>query len=344
MADQTGAGPAVAEETTAAAAARRWGPMRVVAALAIIAVLLVFPYLLPSGFWVDMAVQVLIWGALASAWNLSAGYAGGLSLGHAAFLGVGAYTSTLLFLELDISPWLGMFAGAGVAGLLGLVLGAITLRLRGPFFVLATLAFGFVVHILAVNLRDLTRGAAGLVIPFDGGWENMLFASLEAYWYVGLGLVAVVVGITLWLERSRFGYYLTAIRENEDAARSVGVKVVRWKIVAAALSAALTAVAGTVYAQFVQYIDPDSTTEFELSVQIALIAIVGGMGTAFGPLLGAVVIIPLGEVLRAELGGGPSLMVYGALLVTIVLAAPRGALPWLQQLVRAARRRREVSA
>ncbi|QBI19785.1 branched-chain amino acid ABC transporter permease [Egibacter rhizosphaerae] len=322
------------------------GPGRVrqggmlIGGLVVIAVLLVFPHLLPSGYWVDLAIQVLIWGALASAWNIAAGYAGGLSLGHAAFLGVGAYTSTLLFLEFDISPWLGLFAGAGLAALLGLVLGAITFRLRGPFFVLATLAFGFVVHILAVNLREITRGAAGLVVPFDGGWENMLFASLEAYWYLGLGLVGLVVGVTLWLERVRFGYYLVAIREDEDAARSVGVRVVRWKLVAAALSAALTAVAGTVYAQFVQYIDPDSTTQFELSVQIALVAIVGGMGTAWGPMLGAVIVIPLGEILRAQLGGGPSLMVYGLLLVVIVVLAPRGALPWLQATGRRLARRR----
>ena len=306
----------------------------VVGLVAVLAVLLVFPWMLPSGYWVDLAVQVLIWGALASAWNISAGYAGGLSLGHAAFLGVGAYTSTLLFLELGISPWLGMIAGAAFAGVLGLLLGALTFRLRGPFFVLATLAFGVVVNILAVNLRGITRGAAGLVVPFDGGWENMLFASLEAYWYVGLALVALVVGITLWIERSRFGYYLVAIREDEDAARSVGVRVVRWKLVAASLSAALTALAGTVYAQFVQYIDPSSTTRFELSVQIALIAIVGGMGTAWGPLLGAIIIIPLGEILRVEVGGGPALMVYGFLLVVIVLAAPRGALPGLQGLAR----------
>ena len=162
----------------------------------------------------------------------------------------------------------------------------------------------------------------------------MVFARLESYWFLGLGLVALVIGDAIWLQRSRLGYYLAAVREDEDAARSLGVQVVRSKLVASTASAALAALAGTFYAQFIQYIDPDSTTEFELSVQIALIAIVGGMGTAFGPLIGAVIIIPLGEILRVQFGGGPALMVYGALLTIIVLAWPSGVLGGLKSLGR----------
>ncbi len=308
--------------------------VRAVGLVLLLALLLAVPALLDSAYWLDLAVMVLVWAALASAWNISAGYAGGLSLGHAAFFGVGAYTAVLLFNELGVSPWLGMLVGAVLAGLLGALLGVITFRLKGPFFVLATLAFGFVVHILAVNWRGLTRGAAGLTLPFDGGPQNMLFADLSTYWYVGLGLVALVLGVSLWIERSRLGYYLVALREDEDAARSLGVRVVGCKVIAAAISAALTAVAGTFYATFIQYIDPASTTQFELSVQIALVAIVGGMGTALGPLLGAVIVIPLGEVLRASLGGGPALAVYGLLLVVIVLTAPNGLIAGLRRVGR----------
>jgi branched-chain amino acid transport system permease protein len=299
---------------------------QIIAALLGGLLLLLVPVIVDDVFWLGLGTTVLIWAALATAWNISAGFAGGLSLGHAAFFGVGAYTSTLLYLQLGISPWIGMLAGGLLAGLLGTLLGVMTFRLRGPFFVLATLAFGIVVHIIAVNWRSLTRGAAGLILPFRGGGANMLFADVWPYWYIGLALLALTIGVSIAIVRSRLGYYLVALREDEDAARSLGVRVVPCKVAAAALSAALAALAGSVYAAFVQYIDPSSTTQFELSVQIALVAIVGGVGTTLGPTLGAVIVIPLGEVLRAWLGGGPALVVYGFLLVVIVLAAPNGAI------------------
>lgn len=292
-----------------------------------------------SLYWLDVAINVLLWACLASAWNIAAGLAGGLSLGHAAFLGVGAYSATLLFLRFGLSPWLGMFVGAGLAAGLGALLALLTLRLRGPFFVLATLAFGMVAHIMAVNWRGLTRGAAGLALPFRGGAANMLFAEFSSYWYLGLGLLLLIIGLNYAIVHAPLGYYLIALREDEDAARSLGVRVVRSKLIAVTISAALTALAGTFYAVFVQYIDPSSTTQFELSVQIALVAIVGGLGTIWGPSLGALIVVPLGEVLRARLGGGPSLLIYGSLLTVVVLAAPQGVWPALQALGRGLWRR-----
>lgn len=309
----------------------------VATAVALVAV----PTFVDDVFWLGLGITVLLWASLATAWNISAGLAGGLSLGHAAYVGIGAYTATLLFLRLGISPWLGLLAGAALAGALGAAIGAITLRLRGPFFVLASLAFGVVVHIVAVNWRPLTRGAAGLVLPFRGGPRNMLFPGIEPYWYIGLGLLALTLAVTVLIRRSRLGYFLIALREDEDAARALGVRVVRSKVAASAISAALTACGGAFYATYVQYIDPSSTTQFEISVQIALVAIVGGLGTTLGPTLGAVVVVPIAEVLRAWLGGGPSLMVYGLALIVIVLAAPHGVLGLLQGL--AARLRRGAS-
>lgn len=317
------------------------GAMRLAAALGglvLVAALLALPLVVTNLFWLNLAITVLLWAALASAWNVSGGLAGGLSLGHAAYFGVGAYVSTLMFLRLGISPWLGMWVGAALAAGIGAAIAAITMRLRGPFFVLATLAFGIVVHIVAVNWREVTRGAAGLVLPFTGGPQNMLFGGLAPYWYIGLALVALCVGTTVVIRRSRLGYYLVALREDEDAARALGVRVVRCKVIAAAISAALTALAGTFYATFVQYIDPASTTQFEISVQIALVAIVGGMGTVAGPVLGALVVVPLGELSRAWLGGGPALMVYGVLLIVIVLAAPRGIAGGIERATRRLRR------
>jgi branched-chain amino acid transport system permease protein len=306
-----------------------------IALCAVIAIpLLLVPQWTDNVYWLNLGITVLIWAALATAWNISGGFAGALSLGHAAFFGIGAYTATLLFLRLGVTPWLGMFVGAALAALLGALLGIITLRLKGPFFVLATLAFGMVVHIVVVNWRSLTRGAAGLLLPFDGGAANMLFADFSAYWYLGLGLLALTLAVSALVERSPLGYFLVALREDEDAARSLGVRVVRSKVAAATISAALTALAGSVYAAFLQYIDPSITTQFELSVRIALVAIVGGMGTTLGPTLGALIVIPTSELLRAQIGGGPALMVYGALLTVIVLKAPSGVIAVLRSLVR----------
>jgi branched-chain amino acid transport system permease protein len=318
----------------------RWAlPIGLALAALLAAALLAVPTFISDVFWLGLGITVLLWAALATAWNISGGLAGGLSLGHAAYFGVGAYTATLLFLRLEISPWLGMLAGAVLAGVLGAVIGAITFRLRGPFFVLATLAFGIVVHIAAVNWRELTRGAAGLLLPFGGGARNMLFAGVAPYWYIGLGLLALTLAVTVAIRRSPLGYYLVALREDEDAARALGVKVVRCKVAASAISAALTACAGTVYATYIQYIDPSSTTQFEISVQIALVAIVGGLGTTLGPVLGAAVVVPLGEILRASLGGGPAFMLYGLMLIVIVLAAPNGVVGLLQRLFAGTRSR-----
>ncbi len=307
--------------------------LRVIGA-ATAALLLLLPTFIDRIFWIDLGATVFIWAAVATAWNISAGFGGGLSLGHAAFFGIGAYTSSLLFLQLGISPWIGMVLGGVLAAAVGAVLGVLTLRLRGPYYVLGTLAFGIVVHIIAVNWRSVTRGAAGLVLPFRGGAANMLFADLEPYWYIGLGLLAFTIGISAAIERSRLGYYLVALREDEEAARSLGVRVVRCKVTAVAISAGLSAVAGSVYASFLQYIDPDSITQFQHSIQIALVAIVGGLGTTLGPTLGAFIVVPLAELLRVSFGGGPSMMVYGLLLVVIVLAAPNGAIAGLQAIAR----------
>ncbi len=300
----------------------------------VVSVLLLVPLLTRDVYWLNLGVSVFVWAAAATAWNISAGFAGGLSLGHAAFFGIGAYSAALLFLKLGITPWVGMLVGSVIAALIGALLGAITFRLRGPFFVLATLAFGIVVHIIVVNWHSLTRGSSGLNLPFDGGAANMLFRDMGTYWYVGLVLLALCLAVSAWIERSRLGYYLVALRENEEAAHSLGVKVVRSKVLAAAVSAGLTALAGSFYAFFIQYIDPSSTTQFELSVQIALIAIVGGVGTTIGPFLGAAIIVPLGEILRAQFGGGPSMVLYGFLLMVIVLAAPNGAIAGLKALRR----------
>ena len=291
-----------------------------------IAAALVGPLITANSFVRDLWVLVAMWGAVATAWNLIGGYAGGLSLGHAAFFGIGAYTSSLLYLDLHLSPWLGALAGGLVAMLSALVIGFITIRLRGPFFALATLAFAAILGIAATNLTALTHGAEGMTIPFSPGLGHAIFASKIDYYYVALALLLVYVALTWWISVSRFGYYLVAIRENEDAAQALGIDAVRVKLAATLLSAFMTALVGSFYAQYRLFFEP-SIFATDISVQIALFAIIGGLGTVWGPLIGAAVLVPLTGELQSLLGSalpGIDAFVYGAILVLAILFVPNG--------------------
>ncbi len=294
-------------------------------ALAAVAAL-VGPLLTPNDYLRDLWILVMMWAAVATAWNLIGGFAGGLSLGHAAFFGIGAYTSTLLFLDYHVSPWLGALAGGVVAMFSALVIGAITIRLRGPFFALATLAFAAILGIAATNLRDLTHGAEGLTIPFAPSLANAVSDSKLPYYYTALVILAVYVAATWRLSVTRFGYYLVAIRENEDAALALGIDAVRIKLAATLVSAFMTALVGSFYAQYRLFFEP-TLFSTSLSTQIALFAIIGGLGTVWGPLVGAAILVPLTSVLQSSLGSslpGIDEFVYGIVLVVAILFAPSG--------------------
>ncbi|TAM91494.1 branched-chain amino acid ABC transporter permease [bacterium] len=294
-------------------------------AIAIVAAL-AGPLITQNSFLRDLWVLVAMWGAVATAWNLIGGYAGGLSLGHAAFFGIGAYTSSLLYLDLHLSPWLGAIAGGLVAVLSALVIGFITIRLRGPFFALATLAFAAILGIAATNLSALTHGAEGMTIPFAPALRNAIFSSKVDYYYVALALLLIYVALTWWISVSRFGYYLIAIRENEDAAQALGIDALRVKLGATLLSAFMTALVGSFYAQYRLFFEP-SIFATDISVQIALFAIIGGLGTVWGPLIGAAILVPLTGELQSFLGSalpGIDAFVYGALLVLAILFVPNG--------------------
>ncbi len=302
------------------------------AAVALVA--LVGPLVGDNSFVRDLWVLVAMWGAAATAWNLIGGYAGGLSLGHAAFFGLGAYTSSLLYLDFGISPWLGALAGGLVAMLSALVIGTITIRLRGPFFALATLAFAAILGIAATNLRSLTHGSEGMTIPFAPSPGNAIFASKLDYYYIALALLAAYVGLTWWIAGSRFGYYLVALRENQDAAQALGIDGTRVKLAATLLSAFMTALVGSFYAQYRLFFEP-SIFATSLSVQIALFAIIGGLGTVWGPLLGAAILVPLTSELQSALGSalpGIDALIYGAVLVLAILFAPDGVIALVRRL------------
>jgi branched-chain amino acid transport system permease protein len=287
----------------------------------------VLPLLIRNDFYLDGLILIFIWGAFAGAWNILAGYAGMMSLGHNAFFGIGAYTSTLLLLHFGLTPWIGMIVGGLVAVCVGLVLGVVCFRLRSHYFALATLAFGEVGSILAVNWRSVTGGSEGLALPIQPSVYLFSFSSKLPYVYIGLFFFLVVIAVSYAIEHSRLGYYLTAFRENEDAARALGVRTGQVRLIAMALSSFLSAIIGTFYAQYVVFIDPTSVIRIQISVQVALFAIVGGIGTALGPAIGAVIFIPITILLRAKMGTslpGLHMIIYGIILVLVLLYMPQG--------------------
>src|SRR5262245_53481875 len=274
----------------------------------------------------------MLFGYLGAAWNILGGYAGQFSFGHAAYFGIGAYTSTLLFLKLGVSPWLGMLAGGLLAALFGLFAGYLSFRygLRGPYFSLVTLAFAEMLRVVAVNTKAV-GSSIGLVIPSrEPALANFIFASKLPYYYVILMMALAAVAITRLVARSKLGYSLLAIRENEDAAEAAGVDALGMKLRAMALSSFLTALGGTFYAQYFSYIDPSITFGPSVSIQGLLQAIVGGAGTVLGPFLGAFVLTPISELSRAALRGraGMDVMIYGVILILVISFLPQGLTGW----------------
>jgi branched-chain amino acid transport system permease protein len=302
------------------------------------------PLLVRDAFLLDGLVLILIWGASAAAWNVAGGYAGQVSLGHSAFFGIGAYAAALLGTRWELSPWLGLLVGALVATVMGLVIGYLSNRLRGPYFVLATIAFSQVLLIVGSRWRGFTAGSEGIPVPFRPGFWTLGIADKRVWVWIVLGLAILAYLVERYLERSRRGYQLAAVREDEDAALSLGVPARRLKVAAIAISAALTAACGALWAQYVGFVDPFYVFSVDLSVRFALAAIIGGLGTALGPFLGSILITTLETYLRATFGGigagfvGIYLIIYGTVLILVVRFAPEGLTGWI-----AARRARRAA-
>jgi branched-chain amino acid transport system permease protein len=295
-----------------------------------------------GSYILHVVIMILFFGYLGSCWNIVAGYAGQISLGHAIFLGAGAYTSTVLYLKLGVSPWIGMWAG-GVSGiLLGLVIGYLTFRygLKGHYFILATMAFGALTNVIALNIEGI-GGSQGLIIPFKASFTNFQFTGRVFYYYFILLMMAGVILICTMVERSRFGQILIAIRENEEASESLGVNTFRFKLLAMVLSSFLTSLVGTFYAFYIGYIHPDTIFDPFLSIQITLIPITGGIGSAFGPVVGAFILSPISEITRGFLGkfSGLHLMVWGLIIMLIVILIPKGIIIELQHYFRKSRQK-----
>ena len=291
------------------------------------AIALVFP-LVSNAFAIDIGIRVLLFAFIGVAWNLMGGYAKQLSLGHAAFFGLGAYTSTILLIRFEISPWIGMLAGGVVAMLASLPIGALCFRLRGPYFAIATIATAQVLMLLFLKFRDFAWGAEGTTIPNLGDAPLMMqFDGKYPYYYIALALLTIGLLMTYAIERSWIGYYLVAVGEDEDAAEAVGVDALRMKRYIYLISAFLTALAGTFYVQYIYFIDPNVAFSFNVSVEAALVSIVGGIGTLWGPVLGTVLLEPTSALLQSWLGGGRGgvqLTVYSLILIAVILYRPAG--------------------
>jgi branched-chain amino acid transport system permease protein len=306
------------------------------AALAVLA----YPLVFSTPFQQRLGALVLLYAIGASAWNIVGGYAGQVSIGHAVFFGCGAYGALASYQHLGLPPIAGLPIGVAVSIVIASVIGVPTLRLSGHYFSMATIAVAELVRLVVANTEWL-GGAQGLSgPPVPRTFLDLSFISALPYYYLFLAVLAATVALTWWIERSRLGYYLRAIRDSERAARSLGAAAPRYKLYAFILSAALTAVAGALYAIMFGFVDPESGLGILISVKMVIMAALGGAGLLFGPLIGAVILVPLEEFSNSLLGGagaGLTFVAYGAIIMAIARFQPGGI---LERALRALRRRK----
>jgi len=308
------------------------------AAFLAVGVLVALPWIV-SSYALTVLIFIFFYAYLGQAWNIVGGYAGQLSVGHAAFVGVGGYAAALLSMHAGLTPWIGMWIGGVLAALLGAFIGYLGFRfgLRGFYFVLLTVAFAEICRVVALNV-DAVGGALGLYITFTGNPRQFQFQDNRVYYYVALALMLGATALVWALERHRLGSYLTAIRQDEGACEALGVDTFRCKMLAMVLSSFLTGVGGTFYAFYLFSLQPNAVFGIPLSVEIIIRPIVGGAGTVLGPILGSFILSPLAEISRTYFaqGGwnGAHLIVYGLLLIAVVLFLPQGAYPALLRLAR----------
>jgi len=298
------------------------------AALVVFILSLLVPAVVQTDYVLQILFRIYLFAALGLAWNLVGGYAGQLSLGHSAYFGAGAYSLALFSGRLGVSPWIAALMGVAVALACALLIGGVSFRLRGPYFVLATIAFAEVLRLIAKNLPEVTGGDVGVQVPalFHGNVNR-------AFYWAAVGLTAVAFATTVAISRARFGYYLMAIREDEDTALSVGIGAAKNKLAALLISAVLTALAGALYGSLFLYIVPDQVLALDVSNEIAIVAMLGGAGTILGPVVGSVVLESAAELFK-NFFKEAHLLIYGVLLVVVVLFLPEGIIGTLGALLR----------
>lgn len=318
---------AAASSMTSFVSSRR---RQLITALVVFALIALVPRLVSDVYLMNVLILTLLFAALSQSWNLLGGYCGQVSLGHALYFGIGAYATSLLYVKFGITPWGGLLAGGIIAALIALALGYPSFRLKGHYFSIATIVIAEIGLLLFHNW-DYAGAALGIQWPFTpDSWWTLQFARDKApYFYFALGLFAVTWLVTFAVVESKWGYWWRAVKDSAEAAESLGVTIFHSKMAAAAISAFFTAVGGGFYAAFVSYIDPDSVMHFRFSLLMALPAVLGGVGSLWGPAVGALILIPLAEFTRSYLGGsgsGLDLVIYGALIMIVSLTRPEGIL------------------
>ncbi len=344
--------------------------VNVLLGVVVIVMLFLLPKFVESTYALHIMILIFINIVMGSSWNILGGYTGQYSVGHSAYFGMGAYTTMMLMQFRQIPPWYGLWAGMLAALVIALIIGSICFRLRGPYFVLASIAVAEIFRVSALNLKDVTNGAEGILIteipPLTiGGTVITDFASKVPFYYTGLVFVLLIILATWLVQHSKLGYFFQAIREDQDAAHSLGINLTIYKNAALGISAIFTSLAGSLYALYVGFIDPSTVLSLELSVSIVLICIIGGIGTIFGPVIGALVLVPLSEALRSNLIGESLIssglvkaestlghfltenlshahvLIYGVLVVVVILFMPDGVLGFFKAL--AAKKRKEAA-
>ncbi|WP_243314854.1 branched-chain amino acid ABC transporter permease [Geothrix paludis] len=338
--------------------------------LIVLAGLLVVPRFVESPYALHMMILLFLSVSQGQSWNILGGYAGQYSVGHAAYFGVGAYTTMMLMYSKQVAPWVGVWAGVAAVIAVALVIGSICFRLRGPYFVLASIAVAEIMRLSAINLTTLTNGAEGILvteIPAFKIGERVVtdFLTKVPFYYIGLFLALLTLAIAYWVQHSKLGYYFQAIREDQDAAHSLGIHISVYKNIGLVISAVLTSLAGSFYGIYVGFVDPPTVLGLDVSVQIMLICIIGGMGTIWGPVLGSLLLVPLSEALRSnmiteglvKIGlvsadskvglflkenlAHAHVLIYGILVVLVILFMPDGLMGFVKKL--ASRRKREAA-
>jgi branched-chain amino acid transport system permease protein len=300
----------------------------VISGLVVLGLASIAPLVIKDVYTQNLLFLTLLYAGLAQAWNILGGYCGQISLGHALYFGIGGYVSTMLYTQLGIPPTFGMFGGGVVAGIVALLVGWPCFRLSGHYYAIATVVVGEIGYLLFLNW-DFVGGASGINIPFTHeSFLELQFRVTKLPWlYLAMAYAAVAWIAAFLIEGSRWGYAWRAVKDDVTAARSLAVRVFPSKMAAAGISGFLTGVGGAIFAQFVGYIDPDSILSGSLSILIALPAVLGGVGTLWGPIIGSAVLTPVSEISRSYLGGsgsGVDLMIYGALIVGVALLRPQG--------------------
>jgi branched-chain amino acid transport system permease protein len=301
---------------------------------AVLVIMLGLALAAPNNQMLDLLFQVAIWASIATAWNIIGGYGGQLSLGHSAFYGLGAYGGALLLTGAGLSPIIGIGAGAALAVVLALVVGLAGLRLRGPFFAMVTFVMGPAFQAIATNWAGLTGGSGGVSLPLHGDWSSLIFPDRRIYVFIALGLLALSLYVACRLRYGRTGLHLVAAGGDPEVASSIGIAVLRVRLGGMAVSAALTALAGGLATFYVLFLDPENAFSASLSIKIVTIAVIGGTTSVIGPLLGAIILVPIEQFLSNAFAGripGLSGILFGLLLMVVVLVVPGGVVRLLRR-------------